>query len=466
MKKVFTLILALALGFGLKAQTNLTQAVDFTATDIHGTEVHLFDILDGGQYVLIDFFFTSCGPCQQSTPHVVQSYHAFGCNMHDVFYIEISDRDSQAACLNWTNNFGVEYPTIAGVNGGSTIANQYHIPAFPTVILIAPNHQIVIQDLYPIPNPQAVITALEAQGVQQHDCNTVTYDPQVTLSIDEVTANSITATFTPNQDCASYYYLYGSEAQFMEWVSIFGQDLVAIIEEYGVVETTTQTFTFDDIIPETEYAVVALPVDPDDNYGDYSYEIVTTPSSPVIYDETLTFSMDTVVLPWCEVTWITIYNNTAEDATITSICDERDELGFTFDGQEMFSCYFPMEYTIPQGGSVELGIECCVTGKGIVPDLVTILSNLPDAHFTVMVDDTWSVGENEVSINLYPNPANDFVFLKGENLGTVRVYNALGQKVDEFEANGSELRINTSGYESGVYFVKSDEKTLKFVVKH
>ena len=175
---------------------------------------------------------------------------------------------------------------------------------------------------------------------------------------------------------------------------------------------------------------------------------------------------DTVVLPWCEVTWITIYNNTAEDATITSICDERDELGFTFDGQEMFSCYFPMEYTIPQGGSVELGIECCVTGKGIVPDLVTITSNLPDAHFTVMVDDTWSVDENEVSATLYPNPANDFVTLKSENLGTVRVYNALGQKVDEFEANGSELRINTSGYENGVYFVKSDENTLKFVVKH
>ena len=46
--------------------------------------------------------------------------------------------------------------------------------------------------------------------------------------------------------------------------------------------------------------------------------------------------------------------------------------------------------------------------------------------------------------------------LKGENLGTVRVYNALGQKVDEFEANGSELRINTSGYESGVYLLRED----------
>ena len=36
MKKLVTLILALAIGFGLKAQCPLTQAVDFTATDVHG----------------------------------------------------------------------------------------------------------------------------------------------------------------------------------------------------------------------------------------------------------------------------------------------------------------------------------------------------------------------------------------------------------------------------------------------
>jgi hypothetical protein len=70
------------------------------------------------------------------------------------------------------------------------------------------------------------------------------------------------------------------------------------------------------------------------------------------------------------------------------------------------------------------------------------------------------------AVAVYPNPANDFVTLKGENLGMVRVYNALGQKVDEYEANGSELRINTMGYENGVYVVKVGEQTMKFVVKH
>ena len=249
MKKLLLFLVAMALGFGVKAQTPLTQAVDFTATDVHGTEVHLFDILDGGQFVLIDFFFTTCGPCQNAAPKLVESYYAFGCNMHDVYYMEISDRDSDAACLNWVNNYGVEYPTISGVAGGS-ISDQYGIPAFPTVILIAPDHSIVIQDLYPIPNAQTVINALEAKGVEQHECN-------------------------PEQ--AGEYY------------------------------------------PET--------------------------------------------------------------------------------------------------------------------------------------------------IRLFPNPANDFVTLKGE-LGVVSVYNTLGQKVDEFYAEGNELKINTEKYEDGVYVIKANENTLRFVVKH
>ena len=607
-------MLALALGFGLKAQCPLNQAVDFTATDCHGTEVHLFDILDGGQYVLIDFFFVNCGPCQQATPKVVESYYAMGCNMHDVFYMEISDRDSDAACQNWCQNYGVEYPTIGGPAGGSGICNTYQIGAFPTVILIAPDRQILINDLWPISNAQTVINALEQHGLQQHDCNTPSYNPQVSITIDQVLETEVTATFTPNEDCASYGYMMATEAEIQEWMGIAGLDLPEYLWTYGMPGEGTLANTFTDLTPDTEYVIYAVPADADGNLGEVVTEtVVTTPGGsyeilpdftgtdidgneihiydildggqwmlihfflvddsydfmpyltesyrlfgcnehdvfymevtpngyddaarawaehygvqyptisrtggansfvqdipvgfyptvmlvnpnheivvpdiyPIIdtqtiidamesegieqhpcYEETLTFSMDTVniVDSQYEINWITVYNNTTEDATITGICDDFYWLEFTLDGQELFSCHFPLEFTIPQGGSVELGILCEVVGKrAVVPDLVTITSNLPDAHFTVMVDDTWSVDENETSATLFPNPANDFVALKGENLGTVRIYNALGQKVDEFEANGNELRINTSGYESGVYVVKTGEKMMKFVVKH
>ena len=470
MKKLFTLILALAFGFGLKAQCPLTQAVDFTATDVHGTEVHLFDILDGGQYVLIDFFFVNCGPCQQATPKVVESYYAMGCNMHDVFYMEISDRDSEAACQNWVTNYGVEYPTISGAAGGSGISNTYQIGAFPTVILIAPDRSIVINDLWPINNAQSVITALEQHGLQQHDCNAPSYDPQVTLTVDEVTETSITASFTPNADCASYYYLCATEAEIMGWI-MSGASFDEIIQEHGGIETAAMTNTFDQLTPETEYMVLALPVDPDGNYGDVVRETVTTPQA-IVYDETLTFSLDTIELPYDLGAEITVYNNTAEDAVIHSI-KETNEVGlclitFLINGEE-YLCPDNLEISLPKGESLTMFMRCDMVGKDepeYIEDLVTVSSNLPDASFSVMVEHAWSVDENEASVTLYPNPANDFVTLSGENLGTVRVFNVMGQRVEEFEANGSELRINTASYENGVYVVKAGEKTLRFVVKH
>ena len=170
MKKIVSFIFAIILSLNVLGQSPLNQAVDFTATDCHGTEVNLFNILDGGQYVLIDFFFTSCTPCQQAVPKIVESCTTFGCNMHDVYYIEISDRDSDVACQSWAENYDVFYPTISGEAGGNTICNQYQIGGFPTVILIAPDHSVLIHDLYPIPDTQTVITALENNGIEQHEC--------------------------------------------------------------------------------------------------------------------------------------------------------------------------------------------------------------------------------------------------------------------------------------------------------
>lgn len=464
MKKLFTLILALAFGFGLKAQCPLTQAVDFTATDVHGTEVHLFDILDGGQYVLIDFFFTTCGPCQQATPKVVESYYAMGCNMHDVFYMEIATGDSEAACLNWVNTYGVEYPTISGEAGGTAICNQYQIPAYPTLILIAPDRSIVIQDLWPISNAQTVITALEQHGLEQHDCNTPSYDPQVTINIDDVTDTSVTATFTPNEDCVSYRYMLTTESAMEGWVQMMGLSVPEIVNTLGILGEGVFTNTFPNLEPNMEFAIYAVPSDINGELGEVVLATFTT--LPML-DETLTFSMDTVNLVdnQYEIYWVTIYNNTAEDAIVTNICDEFGWLAFIIDGEEIF-CYDQIEISIPQGESKELGFICNIIAKSIVSDVVTLTSNLPDASFVVMLEEPWSVNDNVVSVSLFPNPANDFVTLKGESLGTVCVYNTLGQKMDEFEANGSELRINTTGYENGLYVVKAGEQTLRFVVKH
>lgn len=55
--------------------------------------------------------------------------------------------------------------------------------------------------------------------------------------------------------------------------------------------------------------------------------------------------------------------------------------------------------------------------------------------------------------NIYPNPANSKIFVDGENIGVVEVYNSLGQKVASVE--GSEnTSVNASSFDNGVYVVR------------
>lgn len=507
MKKILLFAMALVLSLGLRAQCPLAQAVDFTATDCHGTEVHLFDILDGGQYVLIDFFFTTCGPCQQATPKIVESYSAFGCNLHDVFYMEISDRDSDAACQNWCQNYGVEYPTIAGTAGGSGICNQYGIGYFPTVILIAPDRSILINDLWPINNTQTVITALENQGVQQHDCNASTYDPQVTISVDQVLETEVTATFTPNEDCAMYYYTIATADEIQQWTATAGMELSEYLQNYGFPADDVISHTFTDLTPNTEYTIYAEATDPDNNLGEIAQETVITNGGSVVEiipdftaadingNEINLYSIldggQAVLLyffltgdEYSEAPMVDVVNAFHQYG-----CNEHDVYFIEIspnghdDDCRAWAEQFEVQYpTISRdGGGNDIAQAIPV---GFYPTIMLVRPNHEIAvrdiypptyeyiaqtfggegyeeHYCVT-----NIEENKATYSLFPNPANESVTLKGEHLGTVTLYNALGQKMDEFVTDGSELSINTSRYQSGVYFIKMNEKTLRFVVNH
>ena len=510
MKKLFTLMLALAIGFGLKAQCPYTEAIDFTATDCHGTEVHLFDILDSGQAVLIDFFYTTCGPCQQATPKVVESYYAMGCNMHDVFYMEITCRstDTDQVCQNWCQTYGVEYPTISGPAGGVTICNQYGISQYPTVILIMPNREIVIQDLWPINNAQTIISALEQHGLQQHDCNAPSYDPQVTISIDQVLETEVTATFTPNEDCASYNYLLATESEVQQWLMMMGMELPDYLHTYGFPAEEMLSHTFTELEPNTEYMIYAVPADPEGNLGEVVQEPVTTTSgggSDIMPDFTGTDINGNEInlysiLDAGQAVFINFflfgdeYSETPMPDIVDAYrlygCNQHDVFFMEISPNgtdancqawvERFGVQYPtisrdgggndIAQSIPVGFYPTLMLirpDHTIAMRDIYPPTIEYIVDAMSAESYEQHECEDGVDETEnQAICLYPNPANDFVTVKGESLGTVRIYNALGQKVDEFEANGSEININTAGYGNGVYVVKAGEKAMRFVVKH
>ena len=91
MKKIITLVSIVFLSAQISvAQTSLTTAVDFTATDADGNTFNLFNTLASGKYVVLDFMFTLCGPCQQCAPKLYGAFTNYGCNSAQVIFVSIA----------------------------------------------------------------------------------------------------------------------------------------------------------------------------------------------------------------------------------------------------------------------------------------------------------------------------------------------------------------------------------------
>ena len=128
--KNLLLVLLVFIGLQVKSQTNLTTAVNFTVTDVHGQTHNLFNILDGGKHVIIDFFFTTCGSCIASVPTLNQAFTDYGCNTGEVYFISIDQGDTDAEVLQYEETYGGLLPSVSGVNGGgNSVTSTYGVTA-------------------------------------------------------------------------------------------------------------------------------------------------------------------------------------------------------------------------------------------------------------------------------------------------------------------------------------------------
>ncbi|OFY87233.1 MAG: hypothetical protein A3F72_17180 [Bacteroidetes bacterium RIFCSPLOWO2_12_FULL_35_15] len=188
MKKIYFLSILFFLSVTFtKAQTTLTTAVDFNVTDTHGNPHNLFSILNSGKYVCIDFFFTTCVPCQEASPHFKSAFTNFGCNTQDVYFISIDNGDNNALVDGYETDFlggNSGFPAISGTEGGgNAVVTSYGIGAFPTFILIAPNKAIVEQDMWPISSPADFDTFFASHSLAHKTCLSGITEETLTNSI-------------------------------------------------------------------------------------------------------------------------------------------------------------------------------------------------------------------------------------------------------------------------------------------
>lgn len=82
-----------------------------------------------------------------------------------------------------------------------------------------------------------------------------------------------------------------------------------------------------------------------------------------------------------------------------------------------------------------------------------------------------SVGINEIenTLTIYPNPANDFLFVKSSKIKSdeIKIFNILGEAVEfELEFTANLIKIDLRRFNSGIYFLQTNTKTNKFIKEH
>ncbi len=115
------------------------------------------------------------------------------------------------------------------------------------------------------------VLTIDAEGnngaLKTVNVTTVAFNPQVEITRGNVAAKSIIATFTPNADCAEYYFLIATASETVD---------AAYVKANGEKQTATFTKTFENLTSNTDYVIYALPVDVDGFNGNVKNVTIKT----------------------------------------------------------------------------------------------------------------------------------------------------------------------------------------------
>ena len=116
---------------------------DFTVT-YDGVEHKLSDVVGHGDYVLLDFWASWCGPCRAAMPTIKKAYEKYKNQNLKILGVTIWDEPEKS--LEAMKK--MELPWEIWVNGGDEPVNLYNITAVPTVILFGPDGTVLERGIW------------------------------------------------------------------------------------------------------------------------------------------------------------------------------------------------------------------------------------------------------------------------------------------------------------------------------
>lgn len=122
------------------------KAPDFEMTDMNGSNVRLYDILEDCELLLIDFWAAWCGPCRNENPNILEVYNEYKDDGFDVIGISL-DRDRES-WLGAIKSDGLPWTQVSDLNyWNCPVASQYGVTAIPTSYLIDRDATIIGKNL-------------------------------------------------------------------------------------------------------------------------------------------------------------------------------------------------------------------------------------------------------------------------------------------------------------------------------
>lgn len=475
MKKIL-LSFSLLTGIFVNAQLpDGSIAPDFTLSDINGVEHNLYDYLDQGKTVFIDFSGTWCVPCWgfHETGALDQLWENHGPLGADgvsgsttddviVLFIEAdgntTDDDLHGTGGNTQGDWvtGVHHPIIDPAAGIINPINAaYEIGSFPTIYKVCPNRIItnvgalssaglyasVGDCLAPASNPADV--ALSLYTGDPTVCGPAFYTPKIRIQNNGTTPlTEATITIKVGENTVSTGNFVGNLGTYD-----FATVVCSAISDYlgGELEiTVTTNGDADETNGSLNYTVLSsieisnrilVSITTDQFANEIEWKIKTPAGATVSGTKNPTLTNNT--------SYDFVYNLANLGCYIFSITDEYGD-GIIQPGSINVRDY---------DGTNILNYTTYGSGIDIPIKIVEILN-------------TASVEENSTNeINIYPNPSNGQIKIKSDFLTqytTIELIDQLGRMLSFWQINSTTMNIDLNEIANGNYILvfKGDNKRV------